>query len=76
MPEGLSFSPQTGVIMGGQTDVGQLFTVPLLSFRFQRLAVHTIHYCSNYFLPARGVTNTYARGANRLNPLTESIEAL
>ena len=67
--------PQIGFIMDGQTHAEQLSTVPLLRLRFQRLVLHTIHYCSSCFLPARGLklTLTYAKGLNRLNGLTESI---
>ena len=60
-------NPQIGVIMGGQPHAEQLFTVPLLRVRFRKLIVHTIRYCSKCFLPARGRTHTYARGANMLN---------
>ena len=52
--ESSPFPPQKEVIMDWQTHAEQLFTVPLLCLRFQRLEVHTICYCSSCFLPSRG----------------------
>ena len=42
------------ITMNWQTHAGQLFTVPLLRLRLDRLAIHTIYYCSSRFLPTRG----------------------
>ena len=58
--------PQIEVIMDWQTHAGQLFTVPLLRLRFQRLAVHTIYYCSSCFLPTRG-RNSHVREGCKLD---------
>ena len=67
---------QIGVIIDGQTHEEQFFTVPLLRLRFQRLIVHTYYsLLLELLFASQGayITHTYARGANRLNGLTESI---
>ena len=59
------FSPchsQIGVIMDEQTHAEQFFTVQLLRLRFQSLILHTIDYCSNCFLPARGRNSQVREG--------------
>ena len=53
------------------TYAGQLFTVPFLCFRFQRLQVATILHCLNYFLPTRGCNSHVCERCKFVKGLTK-----